>query len=343
MTSVIGWDVGGAHLKAARAEGGVVVDVVQVPCPLWLGLERLGEALEAARHRLGTAGRNVVTMTGELADVFPDRSTGVARIAAVMAEQLEGVTIYAGRAGVVAPADAVAHVEDIASANWHASAGLAGRFVADGLFVDIGSTTTDLVPVRGGRSAAAGYSDAERLACGELVYTGLTRTALMAVAERVPVSGEWVGVAAEYFATMADAYRILGELDEGADQMASADGREKTVAASCARLARMVGRDACDLDLAGWRGVAAWFAEAQMRRMVDGAMLVLSQASLPPAAPVIAAGAGAWLAERLAERLGRASVPFPALIARALADASLRDAAAQCAPAVAMALLAEEA
>ena len=215
--------------------------------------------------------------------------------------------------------------------------------MSDGLFVDIGSTTTDLVPVRAGRVAAVGYSDAERLACGELVYSGLTRTALMAVAERVPVAGAWVGVAAEYFATMADVYRVLGELDEAADQMPTADGREKTVAASCARLARMVGRDAEELDLAGWRGVAAWFAEAQMRRMIDGAMLVRSRAGLPPDAPVIAAGAGARLAARLAARLGRASIPFPALIGRALANASLRDAAAQCAPAVAMALLAEEA
>ena len=30
MTIVVGWDVGGAHLKAARAENGRIVDAVQV-------------------------------------------------------------------------------------------------------------------------------------------------------------------------------------------------------------------------------------------------------------------------------------------------------------------------
>ena len=339
MGSAIGWDVGGAHLKAARAEGGVVVDVVQLPSPLWLGLDRLTEALEAALGRLGPAERHVVTMTAELADVFPDRATGVARIAAVMAERLRHVAVYAGRAGLIEPGAAAEHAEDVASANWHASAGLAARFVPDGLFVDIGSTTTDIVPIRDGRVVAAGYSDAERLATEELVYTGLTRTALMAVADRVPVDGAWVGVAAEYFATMADVYRVLGELDETADQMATADGREKTVEASRARLARMVGRDARGLDPAGWRGVAAWFAEAQMRRIMDGAALVLSRACLPDGAPVVATGAGVRLVERLAERLGRPCVAFATLIQATLRDESLRDATATCAPAVAMALI----
>ena len=339
MGSVIGWDVGGAHLKAARAEGGVVVNVVQLPSPLWLGLDRLTEALEAALGQLGPAERHVVTMTAELADVFPDRATGVARIAAVMAERLKHVAVYAGRAGLIDPSVATENAEDIASANWHASAGLAAQFVPDGLFADIGSTTTDLVPIRGGRVATAGYSDAVRLACGELVYTGLTRTALMAVADRAPVDGAWVGVAAEYFATMADVYRVLGVLDETADQMATADGREKTVEASRARLARMVGRDAGGLGPEGWRGVAAWFAEAQMRRIMDGAALVLSRAHLPDAAPLVTAGAGVRLAERLAERLGRPCVAFATLIQATLRDEGLRDAAATCAPAVAMALI----
>lgn len=339
MGSVIGWDVGGAHLKAARADDGVIVDVVQLPSPLWLGLDRLTEALEMTLDRLGAADRHVVTMTAELADVFADRAMGVGRIAAVMTERLGDVAVYAGRAGLVEPGEAADHAEDVASANWHASAGLAARFLPDGLFVDIGSTTTDLVPIRDWRVAAVGYSDAERLACGELVYTGLTRTALMAVAERVPVDGAWVSVAAEYFATMADVYRVLGVLDEAADQMATADGREKTAKASRARLARMVGRDASGLDPAGWSEVAAWFAEAQMRRIMDGAALVLSRAGLSVGAPVVAAGAGARLAERLAARIGRPCVGFAALIEATLRDASLRDAAATCAPAVAMALL----
>lgn len=336
--SVIGWDVGGAHLKAARVEHGRVVDVVQLPCPLWLGTARLDEALAAALGRLGRADRHAATMTGELADVFASRAEGVATIASMLARAVAPapLSLYAGRAGFVEPEDAAGHAADIASANWHASAAMAARFVPDALFVDIGSTTTDLVPIAGGQLRAFGYSDAERLACGELVYTGLTRSFLMSLCRMAPVAGAWTPLACEHFATSADVYRILGELPEDADQLPAADGREKTVAASRARLARMVGRDAAELTDAEWRDLAAWFAEAQLRVIADGAALALSRARLKDEAPVIGAGIGHHLAARLANRTGRGFTAFADLIE---AGPIARCWMGHCAPAVSVALL----
>jgi probable H4MPT-linked C1 transfer pathway protein len=339
MGSSIGWDVGGAHLKAARVVDGRVVNVIQLPCPLWLGIERLDEALSAACTRLGSADRHSATMTGELADVFANRQEGVAAIADRLAHAVAPapLRIYAGRLGFLDPSIAAGHAGDIASANWHASAALAARSMPDALFVDIGSTTTDLVPIAGGRVKAFGYSDAERLACGELVYTGLTRSFLMSLCPRAPVAGTWTPLACEHFATSADVYRILGELQEDVDQLPTADGKDKTIAASHARLARMVGQDAEDRADTEWRVLAAWFAEAQLRLVADGAMLVLSRARLPDVAPVIGAGIGRHLGARLANRLGRTFVDFPDLIeARPVAGEWL----GYCAPAVSVALLA---
>src|SRR5262249_36326903 len=149
--------------------------------------------------------------------------------------------------------------------------------------------------------------------------------------------GSFTPLINENFANMADVYRILGTLPEDADQMVTADGREKTAAASMARLARMVGRDACDADAAAWVALARWFAEAQLRTILDGAMLVLSAARLPDDAPVVGAGIGADLVRTLAQRLGRPYVPFEAL----LAVAPQARAAASCgAPAAALAILA---
>ncbi len=217
----------------------------QLPCPLWLGADRLAPVLETLRSAFGPADLHVATMTGELADVFPDRRTGVLTITDALLHAVPSGTLrlYAGRKGIIAPAAAAAHVEDIASANWHASAALAARR-GDGLFVDIGSTTTDIIPLRDGSVHGRGYTDAERMACGELVYTGLTRSFVMALASRAPFAGAWTTLAAEYFASVADVHRILGTLDEAADQMDTADGRPKTVDASRARLARMIGHDA---------------------------------------------------------------------------------------------------
>ena len=69
---------------------------------------------------------------------------------------------------------------DIASANWHACAALIAGKHTSALFVDLGSTTTDIVPIVDGKVAARGYTDAQRLAAGELIYTGLVRGFVMA-------------------------------------------------------------------------------------------------------------------------------------------------------------------
>ncbi|HEY6256131.1 MAG TPA: hydantoinase/oxoprolinase family protein [Xanthobacteraceae bacterium] len=339
MGVVIGWDVGGAHLKAARAENGRVVDAIQVASPLRLGLDRLAQSFTEAKARIGTAHRHVVTMTGELADTFSSRIEGVESLSTMAVRELapDAVSLYAGRAGFIRPQDAREHVEDIASANWFASASLVARVRRVALFVDMGSTTTDLVPIVDGAVAARGYTDAERLAAGELVYTGLVRTFVMAVADRAPFAGHWMPLINEYFATMADVHRILGSLPEGVDQMATADGRAKTVEASRARLARMVGCDAQGADDEAWAALARWFAEAQIRAVVDGARLVLSSRTLTADAPIVAAGIGDAVVGEVAQRLGRKHIAFGTMLDVA---PEARDRASHCAPATALALLA---
>jgi probable H4MPT-linked C1 transfer pathway protein len=339
MSIVIGWDVGGAHLKAARAENGRIIDAIQVASPLRLGLDRLAQSFAEAKARIGTAPHHVVTMTGELADTFSSRTEGVESLSAVAVRELAPATVslYAGRAGFIRPQDALEHVEDIASANWFASASLVARVQRTALFVDMGSTTTDLVPVVDGAVAARGYTDAERLAAGELVYTGLVRSFVMAVADRAPFAGRWTTLINEYFANMADVHRILGSLPDGADQMAAADGRAKSVDASRARLARMVGCDAKDADDEAWAALAQWFAEAQIRTVIEGALLVLSNGRLSADAPIVAAGIGDTVVQEVARRLGRKHVGFAGMLDVA---PEARDWASHCAPAAALALLA---
>jgi probable H4MPT-linked C1 transfer pathway protein len=335
---IIGWDVGGAHLKAARCEAGRVTGAVQIPCPLWSGLERLDTALQQAASRLGSAARHVATMTGELADIFENRHEGTAQISAALRRRLGEVDIYGGRAGWIAAASAGGHAADIASANWHASASLVARYCREALFVDAGSTTTDLIPISGGALVPCGYTDAERLASGALVYTGVVRTPVMAMGRRVPFGGEWTGIAAEHFATAADIYRILGLLPEEADQHPAADNRAKTPAGSRARLARMIGHDAEDADDSAWNALAAFLAEAQLRHVHDAALRLLSATRVPADAPIIAAGTGAFFAARLAARLGRPCRDFASAIGQpAMSEINLY------APAAAVALLASQA
>jgi probable H4MPT-linked C1 transfer pathway protein len=229
------------------------------------------------------------------------------------------------------------HAVEIASANWHASAALTGMRARTALFIDMGSTTTDIIPVTDGRPASLGYTDAERLAHGELVYSGIARSFLMAGPKLVPFAGRWTPLMNEWFATMADVHRILGQLPEGADVIDAADGREKTKAASRARLARMIGRDSGEADDAAWDRLARFFAEAQLRDIMDAAALVLSRGLLQPSAPLVGAGAGRGVIRELAARIGRTFIAFDDLI-EAVPEA--RSKACDCAPASAVALLA---
>ncbi|MGH6852542.1 MAG: hydantoinase/oxoprolinase family protein, partial [Methylocella sp.] len=88
MQNIIGWDVGGAHLKAARVEDGVITKAAQIACPLWLGLGELDRAFFAAEAAIGRAPLNAITMTGECCDAFATREEGVVGLAAIMVRLL---------------------------------------------------------------------------------------------------------------------------------------------------------------------------------------------------------------------------------------------------------------
>jgi probable H4MPT-linked C1 transfer pathway protein len=333
----IGWDLGGIHLKAALVEGERVREAVQVPCLLWRGLDALDDAFAALPDWARGEALHAVTMTGELCDYFVGREEGVAELAGWAGRTLRGnLRIYGGRSGFLSPDTAVAAAADIASANWHATARLAGRYRPDAFLVDIGSTTSDLVPVTGGMPASLGYSDVERLETGELVYTGAVRTPLMALATHVPFRGHFVSTMAEHFATTADIHRLLGALSPKADQQDSADGRGKSLPETETRLARVVGCDRSDATPAEWRRLATYFAQAQLRRLHDAAAQILSRAELPDEAPVIGCGVGRFMAAQLAYRLQRDYIDLADLLAPAADPAWV----SSCAPAVAVALIA---
>ncbi len=338
MTEVIGWDLGGAHIKAARLDReGQVERVVQLPCPLWQGMDHLDAGIAGVRAALGDAPLHAITMTGEMVDLFADRREGVVTIAR-RAHALLGdrCRFFAGPAGFVSPGEVEARAPEIASANWRASAELAARLHRAALLVDIGSTTTDIIPIVAGRVAAQGASDAERLLSRELVYTGVVRTPVMAMAPVARVQGDETPLVAEYFASAADVYRLTGHLPEGADQHPAADGGEKTVSASARRLARMVGRDAASAPLEVWVSLAQDLAARQARQIGSAMALVAERSELPPDAPVIAAGVGRFVAAGVAARLGRPILDFSALVPAA---AGLEGLLSDCAPAVAVARL----
>lgn len=337
--ALIGWDIGGAHLKVAAVDAHARLTRVRViPCMLWLGLEQLDRAVASALAGMPAGRLHALTMTGELADLFRDRAQGVRSILARFTRQVPAqcVRVYAGAAGFLTPQRAAHDSAAVASANWAASAELVASRYRDALFVDIGSTTTDIVPIRAGRLAARAVTDAQRLACEELVYSGVVRTPVMALAQRIAFGGRRIPVMAEHFATAADIYRLTGELPRGADRLPSADQQGKSVRASARRLARMIGRDFEAGALAQWRRCAGDLAQVQLAQLRAACERAGAKVARTADAPMVGAGTGRFLVRKLARQLGMRYRDFATLIDAA---PGVRAAASDCAPAAAVALL----
>ncbi len=348
---IVGWDIGGAHLKAAWLDaGGRLEKVIQLPCPLWQGMDRLQTACDAVLAELpDRPTRHAVTMTGEMADLFQDRAAGVLAIVAFMRDHLarhrrdDELRIFAGSSGFVQAdevrAGAGGNTELIASANWLATALRCARSRAEGILVDIGSTTTDLIPFSNSRVDAVGASDRERLARGELVYVGIIRTPLMALARWVPFAGAWRGTMNEFFATTADVFRVVGKLDEASDTQPAADGGPKTPEASARRLLRMVAEDFPGSDMNDIRNLALWYRQRLLESIANGLSLCLARGKVPADAPLVGAGVGRWLVADLAARCQRPYRSVDDLLCAGNETPALRARAADCAPAVAVAQL----
>jgi (4-(4-[2-(gamma-L-glutamylamino)ethyl]phenoxymethyl)furan-2-yl)methanamine synthase len=243
---IVGLDIGGANLKACAG-----ASARSVPFELWRDPDGLGAALSGLLKEWNGPKRLAVTMTGELCDCFASRSDGVRRILASVAAAFREseVFVYQTTGRLVSAAEAEAAPEATAAANWHAIASAASRFLPDqtGLVLDIGSTTTDLVPVRQGRPVVFGLTDFARLRAGELLYSGLLRTPVCAVTRVVRLGNRLVPLAAEFFATVGDARLVTGELVDEPSFGATADGRPADAIHARLRLARSVCSDPDEL------------------------------------------------------------------------------------------------
>jgi probable H4MPT-linked C1 transfer pathway protein len=190
-----------------------------------------------------------------------------------------------------------------AAANWLALAHQAARLVPEdsAILIDIGTTTTDLIPIARATVAARGRSDTERLQTGELIYAGVRRTPIHALTTELPVNGIPTGLAAELFASTLDVYLVLGDITPSALDLSTADGRPATVEAARDRLARMVGADRESFSAADARE----FAVAADRCLTDRLTRAAERACLAtigmPTVAIIA-GSGEFLAARVADQ-----------------------------------------
>lgn len=296
---LLGLDIGGANLKASDGDGRSMAR----PFPLWRRPEGLAAALEELTASWSGWDHVAVTMTAELADCFATKREGIDAVLAAVERVAGGrpVSVWQTGGEFLTPEEARQFPRLVAAANWHALATWAGRMVPEsaGLLIDVGSTTTDLIPIEGGAPAPRGWTDVERLSSGELLYRGVRRTPLCALAKTVPWRGTDCPVAAEFFATTLDLALLTGRRAEDPHSGDTADGRPATIAAAHSRLAHLL---CCDVEELP-RAEAVAIAEYLWRRLEEDLAEALERCLAPwqsPVRTVLLCGEGEPLMRRLA-------------------------------------------
>lgn len=299
----LGVDIGGANVKVADGKG----FATSHPFPLWKQPQSLAQELRTVIAQAPPCDHLAITMTGELADCFETKTEGVTSILEAVKKSSDArhTRVYLNNGMLVTLQVAASRPMQVAAANWHAMARFCGRFVSNevGLLIDVGSTTTDIIPLVKGEPAAAGATDTERLLQGELVYCGVERTPVCALVESVPYRGQKCPVAREVFATTRDVFVLTGDLPEDAMSRHTADGRPATKAGARTRISRMICIDDEHFNHKDAVTMAQAVADAQATVLQRSVERVVQRLAKTPGA-VVVAGHGDFLIRRVLDRLG---------------------------------------
>jgi probable H4MPT-linked C1 transfer pathway protein len=304
--TVIGWDIGGVNTKAARVQGDAPLAARNDPFEIQRAPATLAARLEGIATVLGTekADAHAITMTAELSQFFRTKRDGVAYV-------LDAVErAFPAARSLVYTVDGRfldLHVAReapllVAASNWSATASLVATLVTDAILVDVGTTTTDIIPISGARVAAIGRTDPERLLSGELLYLGAVRTPVEAIVHRVPLHDGLAGVSAESFALAGDIHVWRGDLAPEGYTTSTPDARPASREFAGERIARIVCADRELLDDSDLDRIAAFVADTMVARIA--ASITRVRERHPHLETAVIAGHGAFLARAAARRAG---------------------------------------
>ncbi len=286
MVSVIGWDVGGANTKAAfiRTKDGCVEELKTgiEYFPVWKAPNKLANVFLTLKERLsGTSKLDCIglTMTAELSDAYQTKREGVNHIITSVSKAFTSVPVFVLDVDATLRPLESAKSEPlrIAAANWAATGWLVSQLIKTCIIMDVGSTSTSIIPVVDGCIVAAGKTDLEKLMNGELVYTGSLRTNVAATVHSIPLKDGTVRVSSELFAQSGDVHLVLGNITEEEYSTETADGRGKTRREAMARLARVVCADIEMLTEQEIVQIALYVYNRQVEQVAEGLTQVYSR------------------------------------------------------------------
>ncbi len=274
---VAGFDIGGANTDLAiiEYEDGEIKDIQTIfeYLPMWSDNDRLGITLIDLIEKIcpieeiDAVG---ISMTAELVDAFETKTEGVLDIATTCEKLFDCPVAYIGVDKVLSLAELIQNPLEVAAANWIATSQIVAEIEKDCIFIDTGSTTTDIIPIKDGKECAKGRTDFERSATGELVYTGTLRTNLTSFVDSIPLNGDDYRVASELFAITADVYNVLDLIKDEDYVCATCDGAGKSKEESARRISRVVCADLDILSMDDIIEISNYIHQEQIKQIASG-------------------------------------------------------------------------
>ena len=274
---VAGFDIGGANtdLAVIDFEGDEIknIEVDFAYLPMWSNNDDLSRVLVELIENICPI-REIdavgISMTAELVDAYDTKKDGVLDVVKKCEETFLCPVAYVGIDGMLSKEEIEKTPLKAAAANWIATAQIATLISDNCIFIDTGSTTTDIIPIRNGKECAIGKSDFDRSATGELVYTGTLRTNLASFLDKVELNGKEYRVASELFAQTADIYTVLDLISEGDYVCDTFDGESKSKLDCAKRIARVVCADLEMLSMDDIVEMSKFIHQKQIEQIADG-------------------------------------------------------------------------
>ena len=304
---IAGFDIGGANtdLAVIDFEDGEIknMEVDFAYLPMWSNNDDLSHVLvELIENICPVSEIDAVgiSMTAELVDAYDTKKDGVLDIVKKCEETFTCPIAYVGVDGMISKSEIEKDPLKAAAANWIATAQIATLISDNCIFIDTGSTTTDIIPIKEGHECAIGKSDFDMSATGELVYTGTLRTNLASFLDKIELNGKEYRIASELFAQTADVYMVLDLITEDDYICDTFDGEGKSKIDCARRIARVV---CADLEMLSMEDIVAMsevIHQKQIAQIADGLKQVVETQGLDL---IVTTGLGKDILDRPAAEL----------------------------------------
>ena len=290
---IIGWDIGGAHIKAAKIDFKKKTSKTkQLYSPIWKNVNYLKKSIKLIKKKLGKTNYHAITMTAELSDIFPDRKNGVKHIINLSSKILgEKNIFFYSKKNFLKKKLAIKKPFELNSMNWHATASFVSNFFPNCILVDIGSTTSDIIPIKNKEIISKDVSDYQRLKSNELIYLGVLRTPIQAVERKKNLINE-------NFANLSDVYRVLNKIPSTFDLLPTLDRKTKNKHDSARRIARIFGKDYKKNHFLKWKKIA-YQIEGEHLKILKSVIKKIEKKNFLKKVPIIGAGIGEFLVKKI--------------------------------------------